>query len=82
MAGMQIMRNDTAIRPWFVSLEDCVGAWQQAMKGSDMEDSESGLHMTTLEELVAAMTAPSIADFRNMQFIPSAAAQKFVIEQA
>ena len=23
MAGMQIMRNDTGIRPWFVSLEDC-----------------------------------------------------------
>ena len=28
------------------------------------------------------MTAPSIADFRNMQFIPSQAAQQFVMEQA
>jgi hypothetical protein len=52
------------------------------MKGSDMEDNASGLHMTTLEELVAAMTVPSIADFRNMQFIPSQAAQQSVMEQA
>lgn len=82
MASMQIMRNDTAIRPWFASLEDCIGAYQQAVKGTDDEDAAHGLHMTTLDDLIQAMMSPSPADFRNMQFMPSMKAQIYVQEMA
>ena len=78
--GMKIIRNDTEIQPFFLSYEQCVALWNQA--SADMPGAENVtsplVQVNTLDEVLKAMTRPSMVDFRSVEFVPDPSAIKFI----
>jgi len=58
VSAMKMKIDDKEVRPWFLSREDCEQQWREAIQSSsdspDELESLGGLHMTTLDNLVAS----------------------------